>query len=282
MIREKIYFWPQWFMAALPPRDRRLITHDLLRKLSRANLYLWRALNIYDDFLDGAGNPKKIPRANSYHRQYIEIYCRLNLANGFYRLFNHVNRGLDAANRREVAQPRLKMEDGNIILPSRLPDFPDLSVLSDKSLALGLGPIAILYSLKKSDATNQIKMTLDFFRQALAAKQLSDDARDWLDDLKSGAITAANAPILTEAKRKGLTLNLQRQPEMVYLLFVKNAANLSARLDNLCQAARQAWRRTGFSSDSPLLDSIIKPLETGLAETSHFRSLLRPNSQKML
>jgi len=280
MTREKIYFWPQWWAESLPGSDRHKIKPALLKKLGLANLYLWRALNIYDDFLDGGGRPAYLPTANSCYRRYLEVYYRLRLPSRFYRLFNRVNSGLDDANRQELRRPRLLIRNGEIVLPPRLSGFPHLLDLSDKSLALGLGPAALAAILGKPVAG--IDSTLNFFQHALAAKQLSDDARDWLDDLRGGAVTAANIGILKTARDQGLSLNLRRRPEIVYLLFAQNSDKLSSRLNNLCLATRRAWRQTGLNHHSPLLDNILKPIEDGLAETARFRALLRPNSKKML
>ncbi len=83
MTLEKPYFWPEWFAAELDAGEKKKIKPKLILKLNRANLYLWRALNIYDDFLDGAGQAMRLPLANRYYRRFLEIYYRLNLKTDF-------------------------------------------------------------------------------------------------------------------------------------------------------------------------------------------------------
>jgi len=280
-MKEKAYHWPRWFAASLPPSEQRLIKPGLIEKLSRANLCLWRALNIYDDFLDGEGRPETLPAANAYYRRYLEIYYRLDLSDDFFRLFDRVNADLDAANLREARCPRLLIEDGRVVMPRRLPEFKSLRDLSDKSLALGLGPLAIIASLggtttsARANTTARLTKTLNFFRYALAAKQFADDARDWREDLKKGAISACNVLILKEARRRHLSLDWKRRPIAAYLLFVAVSPKISSRLTQLCRQTRLAGRQAGLKPRSRLLQEIIGPLERGLTESARFRSKLR-------
>lgn len=280
MIKTKVYFWPQWFAAAWPGQQKRRLPATLIKKLNRANLYLWRALNFYDDFLDGSGRPTNLPRANSAYRHFLEIYYRLNLSPNFYKLFNRIISDLDKANRQEIQNQRCQIVNGKIILNAQV-DFLNLTDLSRKSLALGLGPLAILSALDENN--DKINQTLNFFRLALAAKQLADDAKDWLEDLKNGRLTAANFLVLKAAKKRGLTLDLKQKPEIAYLLFALEASPiLSKNLQTLCRLSRQAAAQIPLPPAARLIKEIIGPLETGLKETEHFRSLWLKTAPKML
>lgn len=245
----------------------------MLLKLSRANRYLWRALNIYDDFLDQEAQSAQLPLANGYYRRFLEIYYRLDLPAAFYQTFNSVIDDLDAANRQEVQKNRLPLKNGRLTPPQKIPRFSNLVNLSRKSLPLGLGAIALLYRRKQKITKTEIAATLNFFRYALAAKQLADDARDWFDDLNGGRITAANALVLRAAKKHQLPLDLHRQPEISYLLFAQEASKkITTDLDSLCRKTKKAALKIRLEPDCRLLREIIGPLETGLAEVSKFRS----------
>ena len=218
MSKENVYFWPEWLSVAPGPKKNKLITPALIKKLNQGQIYLWRALNIYDDFLDGEGVTEKLPLANIYLRQYLELYYRLNLPRNFYRQFNQILVAMERANQKEVRRPRLKIIKGRFYSPRSLPPFKNLTALSKKSLALALGPLAIMYLQDEKDEL-KIKKILNFFRLALAAKQLADDAQDWLEDLNQGKITAANALVLKAARQQKLYLNWEEKPEIFYLLF---------------------------------------------------------------
>jgi hypothetical protein len=283
MPTEKVYFWPQWLADSLPTQTKKLIPKNVIRKLGRANTCLWRALNIYDDFLDGCGRPSQLPVANRYYRQYFTIYYNLKLPLNFYQLMSTIMDDLDLANREEVLYQNFPIHNGRLILPALWPEFKDLRNLSRKSLALSLSPIAILFILNPKINQIKIQKALTFFRYALAAKQLADDAKDWLDDLKKGTITAANLPLLKAAKKRGVVLNLDKHPEIAYLLFANDVSQLvSAQLAKLCRQAELAAKQINISSQSCLVKNIIGPLKAGLAEAAEFRSFWLKNSQKML
>ncbi len=270
---EKIYFWPPWFADALSNTKRQKIAPRLIKNLQKANLFLWRALNIYDDFLDQSGINSKLPVANGYYRRYLEIYYRLNLPEDFYRLFNRTMAHLDRANERETKENHFSISNGRVPSAIICPAFDNLTVLADKSLALGLGPIAILYHLDPEKAKTAVPDILSFFRYALAAKQLADDARDWFSDLKNGIITPANLTVLQAAQEKKLPLDLNKEPITAYLLFSQKAAEkIVASLSRLCQQTRNAAKKAELRPGCQLIEEIIGPIEKGVTEVAQFRT----------
>ncbi|HBA36596.1 TPA: hypothetical protein DCZ15_01845 [Candidatus Falkowbacteria bacterium] len=276
MPREKAYFWPEWFAAALPWHQRRLITPRLIAKLNRANLYLWRALNIYDDFLDGDGRPERLPRGNDYYRRFLDSYYRLNLRADFYLLFNRWLKDLDNCNRREILQNKITVDNGKINYSKNLPDFSDLKNPARKSLPLGLGPLAMLSVLGYSVNSPEAQQTVNFFRAACAAKQLSDDARNWREDLTDGRITAANVLVLRAAAERHLNLDLHQKSEIADLLFATQAAGeISENIRQLCRQARKAATKIGLSPDSRLITEILVPLESAVRKARQFHRLLK-------
>ncbi|MFA5886709.1 MAG: hypothetical protein WC863_02915 [Patescibacteria group bacterium] len=274
MKNKKIYFWPNWFYQALSPRPVK-IEPRIINRLGLANLYLWRALNIYDDFLDGHGQPAKLPLANRYYREFLEIYYRLDLSDNFYKIFKFILADLDRANRQEISARRLLIKNNKILLPEALPEPTNPLKLSRKSLALGLGPIAIISQIPDKNKEAKINLTINLFRHILAAKQLADDARDWLDDLKAGQITLANLPILSQAKKRNLTLDFKNQPELFYLLFARySSPKICVQLEKLIKTTKNISRSLGLKANNQLLTEIIKPIEIGLKEVRRFRSKL--------
>jgi hypothetical protein len=279
MKNEPAYFWPQWFLSGLNQTENKKIkaariNNALLTKLNRGQFYLWRALNIYDDFLDGDGERQKLPQANSYLRRFLEIYYRLNLPADFYYLFNKIMADLEAANRAEVLESRLKIKNGRVIIPGRLPRFKNLAGLARKSLALALGPLALLALLGCRANSKKMRAALNFWRYALAAKQLSDDARDWFEDLRVGAITAANVLVLEVAQKRRLILDLDKKPEIVYGLFALATAEISGQIKNLCARAKKSACEADLNTNGRLLREIIGPLEKATEEADEFRKLL--------
>ena len=280
MIREKAYFWPEWFAASLPQKRRDRLKPSWLNSLTKANIYLWRALNIYDDFLDGGGRPEKLPLANSYQRRYLQIFYELPLTPDFYRLLHKIFSGLEAANRQETSARHLiktKIKTGKISWADNKRLEPPSGYsqpirLADKSLALALSPLAILDLSRESKNINEFPQILKFFRYILATKQLADDARDWFNDLCAGQLTSVNYLVLSAARRRKINLDLKNKPEIAYWLFAFEAAEpLNIRLGTLCGQARQIGAANGLKIRSRLLEEVIGPIETGLKESRAFR-----------
>lgn len=275
MKHETIYYWPKWLAKTWPTDKQKMIPRPLLRQLSLGQLYLWRALNIYDDFLDNEGQPKQLPLANSYYHRFLEIYYRLNLSPEFYKLFNKLLKNLDQANLRELSDQNLKIKAGVIAIPKKLPNFSKLTSLADKSLALASGPIALLFIGEPGQKFQKQKFALNFFRYALSAKQLADDSQDWFDDLMAGRITAANVLILQAARIHKIKLDLKKRPEISYLLFAQEAAPIILKnLDRLCRAARQQAKKAGWNGKTTLVEKLLKPLEEALDKARYFQGLL--------
>jgi len=269
MIKEKAFFWPRLFYESLAPSERRLTSEKSVLKLQQANSHLWQALNIYDDFLDGAGTAPKLPEANRHFRKFLEIYYRLNLPSNFYCLFNKVMDDLDSANREESR--------GLIIKNNGI---RSLKNLSRKSLALGLGPLAILSGGGEKMSGRRAEAVLNFFRYALAAKQLSDDARDWREDLKAGKITVANNFFgkKLSAGRASLIKKPDEETKLNLLFASKSAPILIDRIDKLSKLSRKEIKKSGLANTALLADAILLPLETGVGESRFFLSLLQSSA----
>jgi len=275
---EKNYCWPSWFYAALPVANKKKISHSWLKNLDRGQNYLWKALNIYDDFLDGAGQAALLPLANSAFRNFLEIYYRSGLSINFYKKFNYLLDNLDKANRLEARSLRLKIDQNLIKTSGPLPIFSNLTSLADKSLILAAGPLAILDRLGYKENSLFIKTTDKFFRCALAAKQLADDARDWLDDLSQRKITAVNILVIRAAQKHQLALDLNNNLAAILRLFSRDASlRTSQNIIQLCQAARRAGKSINLPKNNRLLTELLEPLEKATAESLEFRKLLFKN-----
>lgn len=270
---EKAYFWPRWFADSLNATERQKVSNETIDKLCRANLFLWRALNIYDDFLDGEGAARNLPTANGYYRRFLEAYYRLHLSSEFYRLFQLTLEDLDKANREEAIANDIATDNERSWHSHRLPRFDGLSSLSRKSLPLGLGAAAIMDIIDCRKSRMKMAGALEIFRYALAAKQLSDDSCDWLEDLEAGRITPANAWVLEAAERKAPRTDIGSYRETLYTSFIDTTApKICAALRHLCSKARMSAAVIGLSADSPLLSGLIAPMEAAVSRAETARA----------
>lgn len=272
---EKCGAWPRWLANDLGLRKNKKITPQWLRLLSQAMSCLWRALNIYDDFLDGSGQISKLGLANSEIRQFYKIIYALHLPADFYQLADSLWAKVDRANGREIKEIDLQLKRGLIIIPKKLPHLPSLKSLSQKSLILTIGPMALLARLNYQMKSPRAKAILNFFSYALAAKQLADDSEDWLEDLKNGQITRANFPILEFARQHKLKLKITGDLTKLNLLFFETASlKIINNLEKLCLLARQELAKAALLKTSYLISEFIKPLEKACSDARGFRALM--------
>jgi hypothetical protein len=271
---QETYYWPLWLSRLLSEKEKKQIKL-VIPKLSRAQIYLWRALNIYDDFLDGTGEAKKLPLANRYYRHYLKTLYQLGLSSGYYHLLNKTLDKLDYANQAEVSRQKLKIKGGIITLPKKLKPPGRPSDLARKSLALAFCPLALLGNLGYKISDKKFQALLKFFQYALAAKQLSDDSHDWREDLAQGLITSSNFLILKAAQKRKIKINLKSPLTEVNLLYAQVAAPLIIKnLEKLCHQARQEMVIFSSTPKNPLLQHLIKPLEVACYKAKRFRTLI--------
>jgi len=263
MPKENVYYWPLWFSQLLDPDEQRKIK-KILPKLQCAQISLWRALNIYDDFFDGDGERSQLPQANTYYRRFLETHYRLNLSSSYYQQMQQLFKNLDRANTEEITgRNRCKNE---------------LAILTDKSFVLALGAIALLAKLGYKRSDKKSLACFNFFKYSLALKQLADDSLDWLEDFKRGLITLANKPVINAIKKKRLVFNLEKEPEIANLLFCQYASPLIiSRMKNLCVLARSELAAFGPSEKNSLIKNLIRPHEIACRNAEKFRALVVEN-----
>ncbi len=262
------YSWPDWLASSL--LNKKMLPKKI-NKFKYAQKNLWQALNIYDDFFDGEGKPDKLPKANRYYRDFLKIIYLNKLPLSFQKISEKILNDLDLANSQEIKQNKIIWQNGVPKLPKNIPNFSYLKNLSKKSLALALAPIAAILTYKKLNE----KWLINFFRYALAAKQLSDDAKDWLDDLYSGKLTAVNIRVIQEGKNRKIKKNLYKKTEILHLLFAYGAAIPTCyNILKLCKQARNEAHKLKINDKAPIIIGLILPLEKAANKALRFKQLL--------
>lgn len=274
--RVKAFYWPELFYQSLADRPSSSLSSAQLFKINEANQNIWESLNIFDDFLDKEGRVENLPLAISKYRSFITFFYKLNLNSHFYTTLESILKNLDQANRQELINQRLVIKNGRIPRLVKLPNQAPLINLSNKSLALALGPLAVLYLLRGSDAKPAAKKVLTFFRFTLAAKQLADDSQDWQEDLQAGQLTEANRPVIENSKT---VLKLNNVSPTLLTLFANYASPVIIKnLSTLCRCARESGVESGLAPNSPLIEEMIGPIENGLWRAITFRQSLETSA----
>lgn len=264
---EKVYYWPAWLTDSLSANKSGRAKIKNKHKISKlkygwGQIYLWRALNIYDDFLDGNGRTPDLPRANNYFRRFLKIFYQSKLPTSACRELEFLLSDLEKYNRNEAQQSLILSENKGWCLPRRLPDFSNLSCLSRKSLALAIMPLCFLWKIDPILADKKQCELISFFRLALAAKQLADDAKDWEEDLMAKRITPVTIALLQAAKTKKIYLHPTKNLKEVHLIFASLVSQkIATDIIFLGNQARQAAKHCSLKPGAPLLVRLLKPLE---------------------
>ena len=188
---DEIKMLPAYFANSLRINSGTL-SRQLMVKLGVANFFTWAAYTIYDDFFDDEGQTKLLPAANVCLRKAFRIYGDMSQNNlGILAYFDK----MDAANSWEISHCRFDIEKKKILI-KQLPHYGDFMVLADRAYGHIIGPLVVLDQLSVSRLKRTfIENGLNHF---LIAKQLSDDLRDWKEDLKNGHISAVISWVLAK------------------------------------------------------------------------------------
>jgi len=167
-----------------------------IQYLDAASINGWIAYTVYDDLLDGEGDSKQLGMANVAQRQCLQHLRRALENDPLFDHFAHeVLTIIDEANSWEVTYAQQPVVDGKIRL-KHLPAYGDLAQLAQRSWGHVLATSGVLLASDYQLDGPDVQSWHCFFHHFLIARQLNDDAHDWLEDLSAGRITAVVALLL--------------------------------------------------------------------------------------
>jgi hypothetical protein len=180
-------------------------SNKYVAKLGLMNTFFWTAFIIYDDFWDEdeAADPKTLPTANLYSRNFIEFFSNLlPKKTGFRKFFNNLMDDLDIANTWENVFCRAKIENGKFIIPGKIPDYENYDRKYQPASGHILGPVAMLLQSGHKLSCPHVQNFISYFKNYLIAMQINDDAHDWQEDMERGHISTVVAMMLQDWQEK--------------------------------------------------------------------------------
>ncbi|MBI2013824.1 MAG: hypothetical protein HYS87_03295 [Candidatus Colwellbacteria bacterium] len=241
----QIVLLPYLFKVALG-KTAEGISDDMLVRFGAANLFGWIAYTIYDDFLDGEGDPETLSVANISLRESSSILDSiLPEASGFMEFSRATFDAIDSANTWEVKNCRSRIT---------LPKFGNYLQLAEKSFGHALGPIGILFALGYREKSPEVQNTIRFFKNYIIARQLNDDAHDWEDDLKRGYINAVGARLLRLSK--------STEPKNLRKLFwEKTVPGVCEEIKRHTYAARYNLKKNKILKYPAIFEKLLRAIE---------------------
>ncbi|NJN14959.1 MAG: hypothetical protein HC822_00910 [Oscillochloris sp.] len=177
---------PAWLSDLIP------ISVEQQHALGRAGLWLWWYASAFDDTLDG-GSPAVLPAAQQALLNALEGYRRLGLAETPAWAVLQQQALTSAA--AYAAELQARPSELPALTEANLAVFtPDL--LMDRSAPFGFVVIAQL-TLTPADLPAGLADALPAaIRHLTAARQIADDASDWVADLRRGHLNYASARLI--------------------------------------------------------------------------------------
>lgn len=264
----QIALLPAFFRSALEPAAAGRISDALIIELGAVNIFGWLAYRIYDDFFDHEGNSKLLAIANICLRALTGAYRIILAKPERYNQFTCVMDALDAANAWEQLHCRCLVRRGTVSF-SALPSYGNHSILADKSLGHALGPLAILLAAGHREDGPEIRRTIAFFKHYLIARQLNDDAHDWLEDISRGFISPAVALILKawRGSSRRRTIVLRRDvPRLQRIFWHQVITKLAADIGRHVRLARTNLAKMTIVRNPGFLESLLAPVERSAAQ----------------
>jgi hypothetical protein len=193
-----------FFREGLNKELRSKVSNTFVKNIGAANILGWTAYSIYDDFFDAEGQAVLLPVANLCLRELTSIYSLLiPRSTSFYDEFVQAMNRVEQANIWEIENFHMENRGlGASSGPSWMRD--DGEMLAAKSFGHALPALAILYKLGYARDSKQMEGARNFFRHYLIARQLNDDAHDWVEDMMRFQINSVGQQVLARAVEKGM------------------------------------------------------------------------------
>ena len=242
--------------------ESKIISKENLTDLCMANISGWVAYAIFDDILDGQKDASMLPLAQKLIRTtHCTYFSVLQNENDKLIIKKILDCG-DSAYYLEKKFCHFAVINNQINLKEFSP-YKKLETVRQKSI--GCSAAVIIVSMLSAGNSTEI---LKFFKYFLSAKQLSDDACDWFEDLKNGLETAASSAVLFEWKNSGhYFLDLEIDYLKIYRIFwEKVAPKISKQILSDINKSRKIIARTKLSKNIEIFERLLKPIEHGASQ----------------
>lgn len=184
---------PFWIYQSLPIKKKRIINKELLVRLGQDSLLGWCSFMLYDQIIDENNKSKLLPLANILCREMEIDFLGLPIDKhtGFFDLYKKIMQEMELCNWSELQELRFNWDKKKLMLRKFNFDY-----LAKRSMGYALSSIAIFCHLGLNINSEEVQKLINYFKYFIIAKQMNDDAHDWLEDLKMCHINSANYYII--------------------------------------------------------------------------------------
>ncbi len=283
-ITHEVSLLPYFFNNSLKAKYRLAGHDDIIKKLGAANIFGWLGYTITDNIIDGDTHSiQELPIAslalrkmntlfttaiNSLHKK-TNVGLKTEIENVLSRILVHI----EATTLWEYTSTKLLSghaghneintnESGTVFkVPTIFPSYGNHHILAEKSLGHALGPLIIA---SVTCSKKQLDLIETFFAHYLIARQINDDAHDWLDDLRHGYMNSVSVPVLKVFIKQNTTdiLNLEKDTKLLRFIFWNEVIDsICKRITDNTKAARAALKQLDIIEKPNYLLSLIERIE---------------------
>jgi hypothetical protein len=158
-----------------------------------------------------------------------------------------------------VCRKRFVNNDGdsvNILIKMEMPDYGTYNVIAEKSIGHALGPLLVLGHCGAATEDAEVVALENMFKHYLIARQLHDDAHDWLDDLKRGQINLAGALTIKLAKTEKAVSEKISAGDLQKIFWERAIDEISRKILEHTDCARKK-----IPAGHSVLNHLLEPLE---------------------
>ncbi len=256
---------------------RYALPKDMALQLAVMNTFGWIGYSICDAIVDGEAMNGSLPLALRCIHEVISTVRNSISAPRERSIAERILHDISAVTAWEHDQCKFTVTDDGYDI-SILPEYDSYQCLAEKSLGHALGPIMISFLCQEY---TQAVLIENFFRHYLIARQLNDDAHDWLEDLQHGYVNSVSVDILRDWKNTtGRTTMVlaEAQATLQQLFWDIHIDRISSLILEQCTMAREILKKITIVNEVTFLEALLIPLEraaqTAIDERNSTRSFL--------
>lgn len=225
---------------------------------SMVSIYGWAAYSIYDDIIDTGKKTSStlLPVATVFHREMCRTISGLvgRSSNDPGTLAFNTLEIFDSAIYEDMKKYRFDL--------NRVPSYirlPSIRLTIEKSIGYMMPSILLYTLLQKSD----VNYFIQFFRNFIFVRQLSDDIRDWREDMSKGIITRVTGRILIIWKTfpcTQLSIDLERDWRIFEKIFLQQVlTTASVEIGKYVQKAEESLDHLTQFRDKEFFIEMLRP-----------------------
>lgn len=179
-----------WWLAELAP-----LADGACAALGRAGLYAWWHAQLLDDVIDGARGVADLPLAQHALAMALDGYAALGLLSG--GAWDDLAGRLLVSAAAYAEEARARPVDPATVGDERLAAWTP-ALLMDRAAPFGFAVVAHLSLAGAPESDRRYDDLPAAVRCLTGARQIADDAGDWLDDLRAGQLNWVSAGLIRD------------------------------------------------------------------------------------